>query len=572
MSVFEKVTEPALGLGSRFVNYAKRNYFPVLVSFFFLTGLLKAILGGILGFGSLEQINYATMVIAWILIIERRLINMRMRVSIRWMGILMIFMLCVQCLKYKMIVNETACRLIWYMYYIPFVFLPLLFFFLAANINRSIYDYPLRKLHYLTIPAIALVIFVLTNEWHEQVFKFNTVIHSESDYSHNWGYFLVVAWTAGMLIAGIVMLIHKTRVIRLGRKMLKLIPPVAGCIVLQLVVVFNIIPKINGCAIFNYPEVLIFTVAVIIEYLVRIGLLPTNRRYRWFFEKSTLVAQIENTVGEVKFSTDIATDKNYHLSQEIDKDPNRKISSLPIVGGKVYWSDDLTELNRINQEINSINERLLEGNEMKQTENRIKEEEARYETLNRLYDELSAESAELSGRIREILGSAIDEEDFKSRLALASIYNVFIKRHSNLILLSQENEYLDVKELMLSIKETIEFFKYIDIKASMNIINSEPAPAEHVIEAYYQLQRILLQIIGEASLCYIIVDSTSKSLKVRLMIDGLSDLPEFDTDTSDEAQVINDLKPKIDSVLEDAGNGTKSATITLTFSREEVAL
>lgn len=536
---------------SSIVEYAKKNYSPFFFGFFLLFGIGKVVFenNGVLYF---EQVFYSAMIIVWWLIVERRLISKRMKISIRVLAGSMVLLLILQLFRYDILYQFPAiARYCWYGYYIPFTLFPMLLFYIICSINTNEYE-PIDKKNYLAIiPAAFNLVLVFTNDFHEYVFKFDPNYPIEAEkYTHNWGYYLVLIWFVVLTILCVVVIVRQTRLSRIWHRLIVPAIPIVIGGTLSILIMTGRELVILDTKIYNIPEIQIFTTIAVLEGLIQVGLLPSNRQYKRFFEKSTLLVQIEDVDGDIKYSSDNARELEHSVSAGYVKQEDYRLQHMLIPGGSVYWVDDYTEINVLNHEIQGITDALKEGNELKKSENSIKTDEARYEALNSIYDEISSETAEQAAKIRQILEDDDSEQDFRHRLSLAAIYNAYIKRQSNLILLARTTGAIDSKELVLALNETTEFLRYYGINAAVNYGKKVHISSTAVIETYRLVQKVIDHMIPDAKSCYIHVDTSSKDLKVRMMIDGATSLPE----NSEHIKVDGD---------------TISAVITISFDKKE---
>ena len=130
----------------------------------------------------------------WLQSMRERMTQKNIYVYIRWSAILILFLLTLRIMRYDFWTErENTLRLLWYFYYLPIVFLPLLNLFAALCIGRE-EDYRVpRNLKPLYLAAFLLQVCVLTNDAHQLVFRFDSAPFSERDYSHGPLYYVVVA-------------------------------------------------------------------------------------------------------------------------------------------------------------------------------------------------------------------------------------------------------------------------------------------------------------------------------------------------------------------------------------------
>lgn len=100
-------------------------------------------------------------------------------------------------LKYKSFTPFYA-TVLWYLYYVPMTLIPLLYQLCGLRLaGLEQHRLGRRYCAALWIVAILLIGFVLTNDFHQQVFRFDRTSDTWSnDYTYGWGYFAVLVWTA----------------------------------------------------------------------------------------------------------------------------------------------------------------------------------------------------------------------------------------------------------------------------------------------------------------------------------------------------------------------------------------
>lgn len=95
-------------------------------------------------------------------------------------------------LKYKSFTPFYA-TVLWYLYYVPMTLIPLLYQLCGLRLaGLEQHRLGRRYCAALWIVAILLIGFVLTNDFHQQVFHFDRTSDTWSnDYTYGWGYFAV---------------------------------------------------------------------------------------------------------------------------------------------------------------------------------------------------------------------------------------------------------------------------------------------------------------------------------------------------------------------------------------------
>ena len=156
-----------------------------------------------------------SLVVAWCLSVRTRIINKQVRHYLIAVGILLAFWLILRTCKWEFIAqNGTHLgRYLWYSYYIPMVFVPLLGVFIIDHVGKAENYKTPNSLKYMYIPAAFLVTAVFTNDLHNLVFSFPSGYqNSESDCVYHVLYYVTIAWFILLGIYFVVMLIKKSRV------------------------------------------------------------------------------------------------------------------------------------------------------------------------------------------------------------------------------------------------------------------------------------------------------------------------------------------------------------------------
>ena len=122
--------------------------------------------------------------------------------------------------------------------------------------------------------TLLLFMFVLSNDFHQKVFGFQQGCRNwDSDYTHEFGYFIVIVWTYLLYVFSIVMMFRKCRLSKVKKSWWVTILPFAIGITMQLLIAIGKMPKINGFIVINFPEAVCFMIALFWECCIRIGLL-----------------------------------------------------------------------------------------------------------------------------------------------------------------------------------------------------------------------------------------------------------------------------------------------------------
>ena len=103
----------------------------------------------------------------WGYSIDRRIIQKQALHCLRLTAALMLVWLILRTLKYEFVTDLTVARYIWYLYYLPMLFIPLLGVYIALSLGKS-EEYRLtEKAGFLVAVPGILFLLVITNDLHQ---------------------------------------------------------------------------------------------------------------------------------------------------------------------------------------------------------------------------------------------------------------------------------------------------------------------------------------------------------------------------------------------------------------------
>ena len=109
---------------------------------------------------------------AWGFSLFHRIIQKNARHFLCGIAFLMVLWLCFKALKYYIVTDINAARYLWYLYYLPLLFIPLFTLFAALFLGKTEnYRLP-RWTKLLYFFAVLLLVMVMTNDCHQFVFRF----------------------------------------------------------------------------------------------------------------------------------------------------------------------------------------------------------------------------------------------------------------------------------------------------------------------------------------------------------------------------------------------------------------
>ena len=115
---------------------------------------------------------YLLLFVLWGYSLDQRIIQKPVLHCLRLMDVLMLIWLTLRTLKYEVVTDLTVARYLWYLYYLPILFIPLLGAYTAIFLGKSEDSQLSRKSWLLSLIPTALFLAVITNDFHQQVFSF----------------------------------------------------------------------------------------------------------------------------------------------------------------------------------------------------------------------------------------------------------------------------------------------------------------------------------------------------------------------------------------------------------------
>lgn len=419
-------------------------------------------------FGLLAHVILISLVIAWGVSLLHRLVRKDLCIYFLIIALLMLFFLVLRMIKYGLTKEEdTLNRYLWYSYYVSLCFIPPTLLLASLSIENK-KGKSLNKFWYLIyLPAVILVGFIYTNDLHEWVFALN-FNSGDFSYSHRFIFYIALVWEILLTVTSIIIMIIKCQVSACKKK--TWIPICTFVISSSL----SAICFITDFSAFKIPELLCFTCIVSVESCIAIGLIPSNENYISYFYRLTdpiiITDKNMNVVYASKSSFSITKEQFQEaIAGYLMLDDYKRICGEKIHGGYVFKIEDLTHINEINLELEEINERLKEENDLIEVENEMKAQKAKINEQKELFTRVEEATKEELKRLNKLLLEIeSNHSNYIDKMKFACVLGAYIKRRSNFIMLSRNNDLLDVQELALSIKESLNYLSFMGVEASLD--------------------------------------------------------------------------------------------------------
>ena len=471
---------------------------------------------------------YIGVILAWALSISHRIVYTHIR---RWlltasgfMMLLFVLRLCKYTFFIESVTIQEYCR---YAYYIPFTAVPLCTFCAAVSVGTPRELLPKKRMCFLWSGQCLLGTLMMTNRLHGRLFHLSD---GEVDWQTHGGlYAIVVLWCVGLGMTAFILLLYRCRVSAAKRKWY--VPAffmVTGTVLLAWYFIVGGSPELYGVKLYTIQEIFCFIFIFSFESFIHVGLIPSNSEYTALFRLSHIGAEISDNDG-----TPLYRSLNYLQGNNIRR------HQMAISGGSVVWTEDMSVICRLNENIQNALDDINEENELIRQENAIREERIRYETQNRLYDSIARRVHTQAETIQTLLCSdGKSEETFQDDLRLAAVMGAYVKRVGNFMLIAGENGMISSAELVLSIRESLEYVSLSGKTCDVSEINAGLIPLPLAAHAYMLLERVLERRWRKFQTVAVILRAAPR-FTMRILLDDASLLTDEDLhmDTDDSLKL-----------------------------------
>lgn len=488
---------------------------------------------------------------AWVIYLEKHVVHKKMRRCLTAIGCLMVFWFLVRTVKFHILHDPLGEHVCWYLYYIPMILIPVLGLAAAMFFGEKAEEKTVRRIKILLTVAVVLIVSVFTNDLHQMVFHFaKQPPFSDNDYSYGILFMVIQGWMLICLTGMEIILIRKSRIP--GKKQFWL-PIIPGILLLG----WNIgnifrLPFIQTFA-GDMTAVCCLLMAAIYQGCILCGLIQTNNRYFELFQTSGgLDAEI----------TDYSFQRYYHsgdfpqLSPELRsmivnrsfvQEQGIRINHIPIRGGHLFWSEDISVLLDQYQDIREQQEELTARNRLLKKTYQKEAERRKAEEQNRLLNMIQSQTAgqlELLSQLMDELEKTESRERYNWILGKIVVVGTYLKRRKNLVLTqhTSDGNLLTMEDLRQSIAESCDSLKLCKIRAAYYVESGDvQLNADDILKCYDTFEWLVEQLSDVMHSIFYRVSQIDEDLRISVHIvseadlrDLVSERPELKVQQEDE--------------------------------------
>ena len=474
---------------------------------------------------------------AWVIYLNKHIVHKRMRQCLTAIGCLMVFWFFLRTIKYHVFQDPLSEHICWYLYYLPMLLIPTLGLNAALLLEEK-ENAKIRKNHVLLLVfAAVLIICVFTNDLHQQVFRFYLKPpYSDNSYGYGFLFLIIQIWIIFCLSAMDVILVRRSKTSGKKRFWLPVIP---GIVLLG----WNIgnilrLPFLSAIA-GDLTAICCLCIAAIFQGCILCGLIPTNSRY---FELFQSTGNLDAEITDETFQRYYYTGNFPELSKDMREcviagssmqENGTLIRHIPVKGGHLFWTEDISALLDQYQDIQEQQEELTERNQLLQMTYQKEAARRKLEEQNRLLNMIQDQTYrqyELLSMYMKKIEQTDSREECDILLSKIVVVGTYLKRRKNLVLTrySSQGDSLTMADLKQSLAESCENLKLCKIRAAYFVQDKEKLlHADDVLRCYDFFEWLIEQLFDVVNSIFFRVTQIEEKLQISVHVVCLADIRDF---------------------------------------------
>ena len=474
---------------------------------------------------------------AWVIYLNKHIVHKRMRQCLTAIGCLMVFWFFLRTIKYHVFQDPLSEHICWYLYYLPMLLIPTLGLNAALLLEEK-ENAKIRKNHVLLLFfAAVLIICVFTNDLHQQVFRFYLKPpYSDNSYGYGFIFLIIQIWIIFCLSAMDVILVSRSKTSGKKRFWLPVIP---GIVLLG----WNIgnilrLPFLSAIA-GDLTAICCLCIAAIFQGCILCGLIPTNSRY---FELFQSTGNLDAEITDETFQRYYYTGNFPELSKDMREcviagssmqENGTLIRHIPVKGGHLFWTEDISALLDQYQDIQEQQEELTERNQLLQMTYQKEAARRKLEEQNRLLNMIQDQTYrqyELLSMYMKKIEQTDSREECDILLSKIVVVGTCLKRRKNLVLTrySSQGDSLTMADLKQSLAESCENLKLCKIRAAYFVQDKEKLlHADDVLRCYDFFEWLIEQLFDVVNSIFFRVTQIEEKLQISVHVVCLADIRDF---------------------------------------------
>lgn len=483
-------------------------------------------------FGLIRTMLYIGLYIRWGISVSKRVVQKPVRRYLISVSCLMVFWFVVRSIKYYFTEDPWVARQLWYSYYAPMLFIPLMALFVAILLGKPENFHLSKWAGLLYIPTVFCLLLVLTNDWHQFVFSFPSgEIWTDRNNGYEPGYYIVLGWEILCALATFLLMVFKSRLSQRKKYLPALL--LSGSIVYALIYVSGAkwMQMIGGDL--TAVQCLMFT--AILESCIQCGLIQTNTGYEELFEIGTIGAQITDMEYHIRYSSANAVKLPEPMMRatengSVSMDKDTLLKSSRISGGYVLWQEDITDITAMLERLEENRKTIEDSNCLEQENYKTKVKINTLREKKRLYDRLQKQTASQIDLLDSLLTryeAEADPETAHSLLAKIGVVGAYIKRRGNLIFIDEKSDVTDTTELTACLQESFINLKLMGVECALDIPDNHTIQVNHAVRVYDFFEAVTEAALDDVRFVWMKGRALEGTIFICLEIESETDLSRF---------------------------------------------
>lgn len=464
-----------------------------------------------------ETLFYAIFFTFWSVRLYYKLYEKKTRKYILSIGILIVIWMFIRITK-SVVEVDLLKRLMWYLYYIPLIFIPTIYYICSLSLNKNLSKK--RKIILYLISSI-LFLLVITNDIHQLVFKFPNGVSDFDNYKHNIGYYVISLWIFYLFGGGMFLLAIKRYK---NKKDIKSFLPI---LILIIGIVYTVLYVLDVKYIRDINMSVMNSVLIClgIEIAFYLELIPNNSKYIKRLENSNLNINIVSIDGKTIYTTKTFTMPSFIL-RDIKKSRVKKQYRKDNIiydikkdnDSYVVIKKDITNLLNLKKEVNKKRKQLLKQQESIKLEEKVKKELYQINLRKEVISKIEKSLYNKKNIIKEILS-----KDDLTKYDLEKIKRLMIysKKKSQIIISELNDENFNEKDVKNIISELINSMSYLNVSGFVVVKNKFNIDGSIMSLLYDIVYDVIESISDKTMMIYINYD---KNILIKILIDDKIDI------------------------------------------------
>ena len=482
--------------------------------------------------GLLRSGIYIGLLAAWGVSVRLRIVQTQVRRYLTAISLFMVFWMAERTAKYFFVTDWNVGRHLWYGYYFPMLFIPLLAVFVSFSLGKPENFRLPRWTTILYLPTTLSFFLVLTNDLHQWVFTFTSVasLREANADGYEWGYYLAVGWMMLCTVTALVTMSLKCRIPRSKKVLWLPLLPVFFSLVYGVLYVTQVPWLRTVLGDMTAFQCVMYT--AVFECCIQCGLIQSNMDYDALFAATTIRAQIADPALQVTASSASAQVlSKATMQQAVEKpfrlDENTLLKSHSIRDGYVFWQEDISELSAVLAQLQETQAELRDTGDILKAETEQAAHWLKLTEENRLYDLMEQQTAPQIARLRQLLQQLQETDSLaeaKGILGQIVVIGTYVKRRNNLIFITSQKQTVEAGELRLCLNESLTSLELYGVQCAVTLQMEGALPVSTATGIYDLFEAVVEVSLPTLSHLLLYGEDTGTAIQVNLVADCDTDL------------------------------------------------